>query len=935
MLSLVADGPFGESSLELFGRAHELELFDQALRALPERGGALVFRGEPGIGKSVLLDAARSSARSRGVRVLSTVGVEAESELPYSGLHRLLRPLLGSVDSLPAPQQSSLLAAFGIADDEASELYLVALGALGLLEAEAAKQPLLVTVDDIHWLDTASRDAVAFIGRRLDADPVFLLGATRDDPRAAPQTLGLPEHRIEALDSDAASELLSARAPMLAPAVRRRLLEDAAGNPLALMELPTTVDGWTVVDDAAVPLSTRLEQAFAFRVREMTAETRAILLVFASDVASSLSEVLEATELVLGHAVALSALQPAIEASLISVDGSRVRFRHPLVRAAIYQGASLEQRQAAHAALAEVVRNQPDRRAHHRAAAAAGPDEDVASDVEHMGLRARRRGAVLEASAALTRAADLSVDPAARVRRLLAAAEPAFEAGRADLVRGLVERARRESLSEHDSARVEWLSEIFHDGAGPGQGDAAHIRHLVALAKSTAELHGEENDDDDLTPSLLIAAALRCWWGNSEPAVRKLIVDAVRGLPGPQADPRRIVAIAVADPLDQGRSVVELIDQAVGEGPLDGRSAHLLGEAAHAVGAYDHSLRLFASASESLRDHGQLALLAQTLVMQSTGSFAVGNFAVCRAAASEAAGLAAETGQPIWLAGATGPLAGLAAIHGDVDKARELAAEALATLDATGSSGLLGWLVVIRGVIELAAGRFEEAYDEIARVFDKSDPAHHIRDQFFGVSYLVDAAVGSGQLDSARQVVASLAAGVRPDAPEGIRPGILYAVPLLAADDVAESEFRAALAAPWSARPFERARLQLAYGMWLRRQRRVVESRDPLRLARSGFDALAMPAWGERARQELRAAGETSSGRQRHAWDELSPQEMQIAQLAAAGLSNREIGQRLYLSHRTVASHLYRTFPKLGITSRSQLNSALPAEPPVSTGESP
>jgi DNA-binding CsgD family transcriptional regulator len=932
MLSVVADGPFGESSLELFGRAHELELFDQALRALPERGGALVFRGEPGIGKSVLLDAARGSARSRGVRVLSTVGVEAESELPYSGLHRLLRPLLGSVDSLPAPQRSALLAAFGIADGHTSELYLVALGALGLLEAEAAEHPLLVTVDDIHWLDTASRDAVAFIGRRLDADPVFLLGATRDDPRTAPQTLGLPEHRIEALASDAASDLLSARAPMLAPAVRRRLLEDAAGNPLALMELPTTVDGWTVVDDAAVPLSTRLEQAFAFRVRDMTPETRAILLVFASDVASSLSEVLEATELVLGHAVALSALQPAIEASLTSVDGSHLRFRHPLVRAAIYQGASLEQRRAAHTALAEVVRNQPDRRAHHRAAAAAGPDEDVASDVEHMGLRARRRGAVLEASAALTRAADLSVDPAARVRRLLAAAEPAFEAGRADLVRGLVERARRESLSEHDSARVEWLSEIFHDGAGPGQGDAAHIRHLVALANSTAELHGEQNDDG-LTLSLLIAAALRCWWGNSEPAVRKLTVDAVRGLPGPQTDPRRIVAIAVADPLDQGRSVVELINQAVGEGPLDGRSAHLLGEAAHAVGAYDHSLRLFASASESLRDQGQLALLAQTLVMQSTGSFAVGNFAVCRAAASEAAGLAAETGQPIWLAGATGSLAGLAAIHGDVNKARELAAEALATLDATGSNAVLGWLVIIRGVIELAAGRFEEAYDEIARVFDKTDPAHHIRDQFSGVSYFVDAAVGSGQLDSARRVVSSLTAAVRSDAPEGIRTGILYAAPLLAPDDTAESEFRTALAAPWSARPFERARLQLAYGMWLRRQRRVVESRDPLRLARSGFDALGMPAWGERARQELRAAGETSSGRQRHAWDELSPQEMQIAQLAAAGLSNREIGQRLYLSHRTVASHLYRTFPKLGITSRSQLNAALPAEPPVSTSE--
>jgi DNA-binding CsgD family transcriptional regulator/tetratricopeptide (TPR) repeat protein len=909
------------------GRDAELALIEAALNGVADQGTALVFVGEAGIGKSVLLDAARDQARERELRVLATAGAEAESGLPYAGLHRLLRPLLGGLDRLPAPQRSMLRAAFGIAAHEEGDLFLAALAALGLLSAEAARQPLLVTIDDIHWLDDASRDVVTFVARRLDAEPIVILGAVRDGHQSRIGPLGLPEHVVGALEPSAAETLLRAHAPTLTPAIRRRLLAEAAGNPLALVELPATAaQSGAPTTTSILPVSVRLERAFADRLRGTPAETRTLLLAFATDVNSSLAEVLTAGEVLLGGPVTVAALQPAFDAALLRHDGETLQFRHSLVRSAIYQSATLEQRRLAHAALAQVVAGQPDRRAQHRAAAAAGPDEDVAADLEAMGERALKRGAVVQASAALARAAALSTDPAARVRRLLGAAEPAFEAGRADLVKDLVDQARRESLSEHDSARVAWLSEIFHDGLGPAQGHASRVLHLVDVA-----LRAADEEERDLSLALLHAAAVRCWWASSEPGVCLRVVAAVEELGGPPTEARRVAAIAAADPIGHAAEVSELIEEASAARSLDAGSIHLLGQAAHAIGDYDTALRLFATVAERLRDQGRLALLTQTLAIRSLESFLLGDWVLAGATAEEAVRLAEDTDQPIWLAAAIGSQAALAAVHGDVDRASALVADAVGSLEALGTTVLSCWFQVVRGVVKLSAARYDDAYAELVRIFDPGDVAYHVRDQFMAVSFLVDAAAGRGDLGHARTVVAALSAVVGASPTIGVRRGLLYARPLLAADEDAEEAFRAALAAPWSARPFMRARLQLAYGMWLRRGHRVVESREPLRLACSGFDALDAPTWGERARQELRAAGEISGSRPREAWYELSPQELQIAQLAAAGLSNRDIGQRLYLSHRTVASHLYRAYPKLGISSRSQLSAVLPVQTPTIT----
>jgi hypothetical protein len=785
------------------------------LDAIGECGSALVLRGEPGIGKSVLLDAVSASARERGFRVLTTAGVETESAPPFAALHRLLQPLLAGLDALPAPQRDMLRTAFGLDEQDGGDLYLAGLGTLGLLAAAASRQALLVVVDDLHWLDAASREVIAFVGRRIEADPIVLLAAVRDGYGVG--DLGLSQQTVAGLDREAARTLLDRRAPGLPAPLRQRILREAQGNPLALAELPGTVDQLQPDEDGPmVPISARLEPAFAHRADEAGPDTRSLLLILAADVTCPLSQVLAAGERMLGRPITVAALQPALDAELLSLQGSILSFRHPLVRSAIYQAAPVELRHAAHAALAEVLADQPDRRAQHRAAAAAGPDESVAQDLEDMGRRALRRGAALQASAAFARAAELSVGPG-RVRRLLAAAEPAFEIGRADLVRTLVEQARALELTPRDQARVEWLSEIFHDGAGPGQGDAARVLHLLDLARGA---------DAEGATALIMAAALRTWWGNSEGWVRRRVTEAIGR---EHTDPRRIAALAMAEPIAGAPRVRELVAAAEAGGALDPRGVHLLGLASHAIGDCDASLRLLAVASDGLREQGRLALLAQALVMRSVAAVAIGEWGVAHPAAFEAARLADETGQPIWHSGATGSLAALAALHGDVPAAERLAAKAVAISDAAETTAVLGWLYVIRSIIALAAGRFDEAYELVARTFDPHDPSHHLSDQYLGVSCLADAAVGCGRVAQAQAIV---------DALKGDRWEVRYACAVLGADALP-----AALAAPWAARPFVRARLQLAYGMWLRRNRRVVVSREPLRIARSGFDALDAPTW--------------------------------------------------------------------------------------------
>src|SRR6516162_11796693 len=463
----------------LLGRESELGVLDRLLDDIRARGGSLEVTGGPGVGKSALLGEAAARAADRGMLVLRVTGVQSEARLAFAGLHHLLRPVLGHLDRVPAPQRHAIQAAFGLSDGPAPDMFLTALAVLDLLAESAARAPVLVAADDAHWLDRPTRDVLAFVARRLEFEPVLLVTAVRDGYESPPES-GLPILRLEALREPAAAALLEARAPGLPEDVRARLLEEAAGNPLALVELPIAYGklGKGVRVPTWLPLTTRLERAFAARAFDLPADTRTALLVAALDDGPRLSEVLGAAALVVGAKVTVRVLDPAVSARLIEINGTDFRFRHPLMRAAIRQEASLSQRQTGHAALADVLRGQPERAVWHRAASLVGPHEKVACELEAAARHAQRRGGTAVAVSALQRAADLS-DVPHRAGRLLHAAELGFEVGRQDLVRGLLAEAETLGLASREQARLTWIRESFTDGI---PGDATQARSLAAAA---------------------------------------------------------------------------------------------------------------------------------------------------------------------------------------------------------------------------------------------------------------------------------------------------------------------------------------------------------------------------------------------------------------------------------------------------------------------
>ena len=745
-----------------------------------------------------------------------------------------------------------------------------------------------------------------------------MLVALRDGHDEEVGELGLPEYVLHRLPDPAASAILDTRAPDLEPALRARLLAAAAGNPLALVELPTAAADAKVgliAGSPALPVTARLERAFAARLRDVPEETRSLLLIAAADDSEALGEILTAGEILLARPVAPSMLRPALEARLVWLVGTDLHFRHPLVRSAIYHDADLERRTAAHAALAELFAEQPDRRAWHRAAATIGRDDSVAEELEDVAWRAHRRGAVLQAATSLGRSAQMSVNRAERGRRLLRGAELAFQVGRADLVRAYVDEARQLNLSARDNARAGWLSEIFHDGV-PGDGE--RVLSLVELAEQARD------DDLDLALTLLHAAALRSWWGDPGAAVRGRVVAAVEQLPVDQRDSRALVIVAMAEPIARNASVMAGVAQAAPLARDDAEVALRLGMASHAVGDFEQSMRILPLAIAPLRAHARLGLLTHAVGLFASSAVFACDWPIAFAAGADYEQLAGETNQLIWRAGAAVIQSSIAGVRGEVEHAEAFATEVERLLSSNRSSDILSVLQNARGFTALAAGRYEDAYAQLARVFNPNDPAFHYRERYCSVGNLAEAALHTGRQAETRALVAELETEAAPSTQRALLHGLHYARAILAGDDGAEVEFERALRAVGPRWVFTHARINLAYGAWLRRQHRAGDSRAPLRAARDAFDRLDIPAWGERARQELRASGETSRKRRPEAWDELSPQELQIATLAAGGLSNREIGQRLYLSHRTVASHLYRMFPKLGITSRGQLGRVLP-----------
>jgi DNA-binding CsgD family transcriptional regulator len=910
-------GTAHEEAAPLLGRLQEQRLLRSLLDEVATRGQALVLRGEPGIGKSRLLSEIAQAARARGLIVLTTTGVQSEAHLPFAGLHQLLRPVRGRAAELPAVQRAALDAAFGLTHEIAPEHYRIAMAALDLVSEVATDAPVLLVAEDAQWLDRPTSDVLAFLARRIESDPIVLLAAAREGYPSVLADAGLPEYRLAALDDATAAVLLDGTAPHLSLVARTQVLREAAGNPLALLELPAVIGGhldeqWV---SGGLPLTERLERAFAGRVADLPDATRLVLLVAALSDGDAVSEILQAAGAIAGAGLDLEAAVPAVEAGIVELDLQTLRFRHPLIRSAVAQHAGLADRRRAHEALATVLEHQPDRRAWHRAALLTGEYEEIALELEEAAARARQRGAITVAVSATWRAAELG-EPGSRSRRLLAAAGLAVEMGRPDVVEPLLREVNRLDLGELERARVTWVEET---ALTRPLGNIERFKSLIVAAERAGA-----SGDHDLHVDLLWLVASRAWWVDPGPEARQLLIDASRRLGDANAEDPRVFAIhAYADPWGNAAGVLARLTGAASDARLDTDAARFFGPAALVVGAFDLGADFLAAAVDGLRTEGRLGHLPRLLTLYASMAARLGDWDVAITLAEESKRLAEELAEPQWAAAADTAIALVAAMRGDDQKAERLAAQAELVAESVGANITMAFAQFGKVLAALATARHADAYAYAERLFDPGDSAYHPVISAWLIADLAEAARHVDRLDDARARVGQV------EASAGDRPGtwialaLRHARALLAEPDEAGARFDEALASELTRWPFQRARIQLAHGRWLRRQRRVAESRAALRAARDTFDALGCTPWGEQARRELRASGERSRRRVPEVRDQLTAQELQIAQLAAQGLSNREIGQRLFLSHRTISTHLYRVFPKLGITSRGELSAAL------------
>ena len=882
---------------QLVGRDVEVALVDAIIEGLPERGAALVVSGEPGVGKSALLHYARDRADALSLRTLTAAGVESEAELAFAGVHQLLYPILGLLELLPAPQRRALQIAFGIASGPEPDPFVVALAAYQLVCDAAEQSPVVVFVDDAHWLDRSSSGVLTFIARRLESEPVGLLVSVRAGFGTPLGDAGLPELELERLSPSAAAALLDRTARDLHPVLRARVLAEAAGNPLALVELVraqgTGGDSDGQLSDTPLPLTTRLERAFAARMDGLPDNTRAVLLAAALDGRASLEELGRSASMLAGRPVGVSDLNAAVGADLVSVEAGQVRFRHPLVRSAVRQSAPPAQVLEMYSALAEAVAD-PERRTWHRAMAAVGYDEEVAAALDRHAIAARRRGAVMVAAAALERAAALTADPRRRGERLVRAADAAYELGAVDVVRRLLEHAEPLDVGELEAARLAWLRQMI-------SGDVWFERGAAKTFVTIARRARDAGDPDNALGSL-VPIAHRCWWTRCQARTRRYVVDTAQEMGFPEDDPRLLAVMALADPEAMGRRVLLRVSKIRPANVTDPVGAIHIGIAAEKAGDFDLGARFLGRAVDRLREQGRLGLLTQALVHYAWAATYAGDWSAAATAGSEGSRMARDTDQPQY--GLTGELiaALVAGLRGNDPDFEERIAGPERELRSMRGGPLLAPAHLARGAAALGEGRYERAAHHLWPVFDEADPAFHRFMRWPAVLDFVEAAARSGHLERAKGVKAELEAiAARSGAPL-LLVQLACARPLLADDKDAEALFEVALGQDRSAYVYPRARTLFSFGSWLRRQRRDVESRAPLREAIELFDVLGATRWSDRARQEL-----------------------QIAGLAARGLSNREIGERLFLSHRTIGSHLYRIFPKLGIASRTQLRDALHA----------
>jgi DNA-binding CsgD family transcriptional regulator len=912
----------------LYGRAAEQSVIDRLIaEARDGRSGALVVRGEVGIGKTALLDYAASAAAGAAsaveggagrLRVIRGAGVEPEAELPFAGLHLLLGGVLDRLSLLPGPQQNALGAAFGLRPAVQGDRFLLGLAVLSLLAELAEDGPVLCLIDDAHWLDRASADALVFAARRLQAEGIAVVFAARDDDMAF-RAAGLPEVRLRGLDLASATELLHARTGAdLPPGARYRLLTEAAGNPLALIELPKAYgESSQVLSSApgvAIPLTERLQQAFAGQVRRLPDLTQELLVVAAAEGSGDLRVVLEAAA---AFGVTVADLEPAERAGLLRGSEGVLTFRHPLIRAVVYQGAGLNRRLGAHRALAEALRGpvDADRRAWHLAVAASGPDEAVAAELERTATDAGSRSGYAAAVAAYERAVQLTVDPAARARRLTLAAEAAVQIGEFDRARGLATSAAGHAADPVHRARL--TSVLALSDFGQGRLQAAH-RLLVDGAQIRRV--------DTARAAKFLMNAVHVAWFLGDRALMTEAAEQLNGLGWPVVEPfaplvalmLRSTAQAVEQPDEESPSLAELVANARRSRMGDRDDLAMIAMASLVTGRNLEAVDLTSELVADARAHGRIGWLPAMVNCLTQALLFDGRHRDALATVTEALRIAYDTGQPQWTSEANAISAYLAAVAGDEQRCHLLADTAIAEPASHFTSAAKPWARWALGVLDLGQGRLDSALTHLEMA--TRDRTYHYGSALHSVPDLVEAAVRLGQPERADQPLAALLAWAgRAESPN--TDALAHRCQaLLSGDQSAEQHYLAALELHEPS--FEQARTQLLYGVWLRRLRRKADARIQLRAAVAYLDRTDASPWARQARTELAATGASTPRQPRGEAGRpvLTPQELQVTRLAAQGLSNRDIAAQLFLSPRTVAYHLYKAFPKLDVASRAELD---------------
>ncbi|MEU0506585.1 AAA family ATPase [Nocardia sp. NPDC005998] len=899
---VVANGYGGQM---LHGREAEQAQIDRLLdQARAGRSGALVLRGEPGIGKTALLD----YAAAQGITSVRSAGIESEAELPFAGLHLLIKPGMALVDGLPAPQRDALRGAFGLAHHDPADRMLIGLAVLSLLAEEEG--PLLCLIDDAHWLDRATADTLLFAARRLDAEGVVIIFATRTGDQDFPAP-GLPELVLTGLPQESAAALVDSRAPELTPAMRYRLLAEAGGNPLALQELPAvlaaeaTGSGHTSGPNP-LPLTQRLQVAFHGQVTRLPAATRTLLLVAAAAGTDDLTTMLRAAD---GLGARLPDLQPAADAGLVHSDGQTMRFRHPLLRSAVYQGAALTQRLTAHAALAAALTEpeNADLRAWHLASAATGPDETTAAALEDTADRARRRSGYSGAVAAYERAAGLSTDAAARVRRLVSAAETAGEAGQLDRASRLAERAATQTTDPLLCARLDLVRATAEFGAGK------------PLSAHRLLLTGTDlvRTDDPARAARILMQAVHTAWYLGAPELAE-VAQHINALPLPESESMTPIARYTVAGID-GRFTVDLREAAAAarrNGADSPRDLVQMCGIGMVVGQDEQAAELAKTLIAECRDQGRIALLPTLLFFRAETELFLGRPREGRIAATEGLRIAQDIGQRHWISQMSSYLAYLAAIEGREQDCRELVDRALAEELGGATAPGAPWTLAALGVLDLGQGKVDSALSRLELL--TVEPARHHVIGLRALPDLIEAAVRLGSPERAGDALQRLKNWAKASRQEWIAALVQRCMALVAPEAKAEKHFQAAL--EQGGRPFEQARTQLLFGEWLRRSRRKTEARNQLQPALETFDRLDAAPWAARARTELAALGVGTATRPTTGiLARLTPQELQIVRLAAQGMSNRDIAAQLFLSPRTIGHHLYKAYPKLGVLSRTEL----------------